>query len=811
MTTSDKERIEALLAALTLDEKAALTGGDDVWHLPAIDRLGIGRLKMSDGPSGVRGQQIGTRRSLSFPCGMAAGATWDLALLERYGAALAEEAIAKGVHVLLGPTVCIPRTPLGGRTFESFAEDPLLSASLTVAYVRGVQGGGVACCVKHFACNDQEQERMTISAEVDERTLREIHLLSFEAAVRDAGVLCVMSAYNKVNGTYSSEHPQLLGEILKEEWGFDGVVISDWFGTHSTAAAVIAGLDVEMPGPPRHLGEKLAAAVRSGEVDEAVLDNHVRRTLRLASRTGLLDNPPADAEPQDPEDPGRRRLARELAVAGTVLLHNDGLLPFDSAVRRVAVIGPNAERIETGGGGSSRVVPHQVLSFVDELRSRLRSRMGEADIVYEKGCDLGHGIPPIDLRLLGDGMRLEYFAGSLDDDVAYTDVLLTSRFITLGDPAPGLPVTAFSLRASAVFRPDVTGAWQLGIANTGTARVLLDGEVVLDNTDPIPGGSFFGMGSRRLAEVFDLDDARDYELVVEMQSAGLPIAGFELGAARPREVDLMERAIAAAAEADVAIVVVGSNSQWETEGTDRPDLRLIGDQDELVRRVLAVNPRTVVVLNAGAPVETPWASEAGALLVLWYPGEEGAPALADILTGAADPGGRLPITFPQRLEDVPTQGRWYPGSDGKVVYGEGVFVGYRHYDRNRVDPAFAFGHGLSYTTFEYGEPVLEMHERQVRVTVPVTNTGRRPGSEVVQLYVSDVEASVERPPKELKAFAKVSLDAGEVANVELELNDRSFAFWDERTHGWVAEPGEFELLMGASSRDIRHRTTIQLE
>jgi len=803
MTTED--RVEDLLASLTLEEKALLTGGDDVWHLPAVERLGLGRLKVSDGPSGVRGERIGTRRSMSFPCGMAAGATWDVDLLRRYGAMLAEEAKAKGVHVLLGPTVCIPRTPLAGRTFESFAEDPLLSARLAVAYIAGVQAAGVGCCVKHFACNDQEHERMTISAEVDERTLREIHLPSFEGAVRDASTWSIMSAYNKVNGTFCGEHPELLGAILKGEWGFDGVVISDWFGTHSSVAAAVAGLDVEMPGPPHHLGHKLAVAAEAGELDESVLDDHARRILRLAGRTGLLDAMPPDGEPQDPEDPNRRRMAREVAVAGTVLLRNDGLLPLTADVKRVAVIGPNGDLVETGGGGSSIVVPHRALSFVGELRERL----GGAEVVYEPGCSLDRGIPMIDPRLLVDGLRLEYFANtSWDGEPAAVDILGRGQFIALGDPVPGVSVGECSVRATGTFRPDLTGTWRLGVANAGKACLLLDGEVLVDNTEPTPGQFFYGMGSDTASAPVDLVAGETHELVVEMRCEGLPIAGFQVSAARPAVPDSMDRAVAAAAHADVAIVVVGSNSQWETEGADRSDLRLVGDQDELIRRVLEVNPRTAVIINAGAPVETPWADSAAAVLMAWYPGEEGAPALADIVTGVTEPSGRLPITFPRHLDDGATHG-WYPGADGKVVYGEGVFVGYRHFDAHDVEPAFCFGHGLSYTTFDYGEATFETHGDRVTVRVPVTNTGSRQGSEVVQLYVGDVEASVSRPVQELKAFAKVELGPGETRAVSLELDERSFAFWDEASHGWLVEPGGFDLHIGSSSRAIHRSLRIE--
>jgi beta-glucosidase len=800
-------RAERVLAQLSLDEKASLTAGRDVWHLPAIEGVGLGALKMSDGPSGVRGERIGQRRSLAFACGMAAGATWDVDLLSRYGTALAAEARSKGVHLLLGPTVCIPRMPLAGRTFESFAEDPCLSARLTVAYIRAVQAGGVGCCVKHFACNDQEHERMTISAEVDERTLREIHLPSFEAAVREAGTWAVMSAYNKLNGIHCAEHPQLLGAILKDEWQFDGVVVSDWWGTHSTLEAASAGLDIEMPGPGRHLGALLAAAAERGEIDPAVIDEHARRVLVLAERCGALDGVGGGAEAED-DDESRRALARELVESSCVLLKNEGVLPLvGDKLRRVALIGPNAAWLEVGGGGSAAVTALRETSLLDELRAHLP----DAEVVHAEGCRIDRGLAPIDARLLGEGLALDYFVGGdLDGAPVGRDRVRTGQFIAWGDPVPGVSVRDFSLRARGTLTPDVSGTWQVAIANTGTARLVIDGRAVIDNARPVRGLSLL-MGDGEPMEPTDveLEAGRPYELVVEFESGHSAIAGFQLVAARPAVEGSMERAAAAAQAADVAVVVIGSNRHWETEGRDRADLRLVGEQDELVRRVAAANPNMVVVVNAGSPVEMPWAERVGAILMLWYPGEEGAPALARILTGAAEPGGRLPITFPARLEDSAAHG-WYPGSDGRVVYGEGTLVGYRHFDARGLEPAFCFGHGLSYTSFDYGPPSLTVEGRRVSIALEVTNTGLRKGSDVVQVYVSDLEASVPRAPRELKGFAKVDLGPGETTTVELALDDRSFAFWDVSTHDWRVEPGTFEIAVGRSSRDIRHVANVEI-
>ncbi len=801
------ERAARLLAHQTLEEKAALTAGHNVWYLPRIDRLGIRALKMSDGPSGVRGAQTGTRRSLAFPCGMATGATWDPDLVRRMGEAFGDEARSKDVQVVLGPTVCIARTPLAGRTFESYAEDPHLSARIAVAWIGGVQSRGVGCCVKHFACNDQEHERTTVSAEVDERTLREVHLPSFEAAVREAGVWAVMSAYNRVNGVYCGEHPRLLGEVLKSEWGFDGAVISDWGGTHSTVEAALAGLDIEMPGRPRHLGPRLAEAVEAGDVPAAALDDHATRVLRLMSRTGVLDAPAPPDERED-DDPARRAIAREVAIAGSALLKNDGLLPLDGfRTKRIAVIGPNAAQIAIGGGGSSAVYPHRYVSFINELRARL----GDVVVVHEPGCALGDGLSPMPPRLLDGAVRLEYFANpEFEGEPSGGDTIGQGQVVSAGPPVRHVPVVATSVRARGVFTPDASGTWQLGVASAGTARLLLDGTAVAESTDEATGTFFLGMGSGPMAHAVDLEAGRTYALTVELRgSASLPGAGFALHARRPLGADPIGRAVEAARDADCAIIVVGASAETESEGFDRPDLRLPGAQDALVRRVIEANPRTAVVLNCGSPVELPWADRAAAILMLWYPGEEGASALADMLTGASEPAGRLPITFPERIEDTPAHGAYYPGSDGEVVYGEGLFVGYRHYDARGIAPRLPFGHGLSYTTFELGAPTVDKDGLRVRVSVPVTNTGARRGSEVVQLYVGDAEASVPRPNKELRAFARVTLVPGATATAALELDERSFAFWDEATHGWKTEPGAFDLHIGVSSAIIRHVVRIE--
>jgi beta-glucosidase len=809
VTTTELEmEIDRLVGAMTLDEKTSLTAGANLWYVPAVERLGIPSLKVSDGPSGVRGDSLVGRRSLSFPCGMAVGSTWNPALAGAMGEALAVEARSKNVHVLLGPTVCIVRTPLAGRTFESFSEDPLLTSRLAVAYVRGVQDGGVGCCIKHFACNDQEHERMRISAEVDERALHEIHLVAFEQAVTEAGVWSVMTAYNKVNGTYCGEQPDLIGGVLRSDWGFDGLVMSDWFGTHSTAPAALAGLDLEMPGPSAWLGPTLAAAVRNREVDESVVDGQVRHMLRLMGRVGILGNGTVPADEAEEDDPGRRALARQIATEGTVLLVNDGLLPLDpDAVSSVAVIGPNARQLAMGGG-SSEVTPHRRRSVADALAERLPG----AEVSAEVGCRIDRGLPSIDLGLVAtSGFAVEYFDNAeLNGDPVATGTAHAARIMWIGPPHPGLTTGTCSVRISGRFTPDVAGAWRLGLESAGRSVLRLDGDVVVDNTDPARGQGFYGAGSAPVEVTFDLAAGRTYDLAVEVwpRSASSPIMGARIGASPPDTGDEFERAVRAAAEADVAVVVVGSNGEWESEGHDRPDLSLPGRQRELIEAVIEANRRTVVVVNAGSPVEMPWADRAGAVLTTWYPGEEGADALAAMVVGLAEPSGRLPITIPARVEDGPAglgvEGARYPGVDGRVEYGEGVLVGYRFYETTHLAPRFEFGFGLSYGDIVYEE----MRADATRVSVRLVNTGSRRGTEVVQAYLRAPEARVRRPDRELVGFAKVSLDAGAEATVEIPLGPAALRYWDDETHGWRSDPGRYEILVGASSRDIRASTEI---
>ena len=809
-------RIDQLLADLTLDEKAAIVAGVDLWHTAAVPRLHVPALKVTDGPAGARGERWTGRASASFPCGTALGATWNPDLVRVVGERIGGEARRKGAHVLLAPTVNIHRHPLAGRNFECYSEDPYLSARMAVAYITGVQSTGVGCAVKHFVATDSEFERMTISSEVDARTLREISLVPFEAAVREAGTWAVMAAYNRLNGTYCSEHP-LLASLLRTEWSFDGVVMSDWYGTHSTKPAAQAGLDLEMPGPPQWFGSHLADAVRAGEIDEAVVDDKVWVRIALLDRAGALDGSEPGPE-QSIDDPEDRVVIRRAATESFVLLHNrDSLLPIEARAGEpplLAVIGPNASLAMIQGGGSARV---SAFAPVTPLAG-IRERFGDTfRIEHERGCTSYKQTPVLDTTVLDGPLQVAYYAGrEREGEPVLVEPGDRGWFTFTGPFTPEVP-EEFSMRISGTLVAPESGAWTLSLVQIGRARLALDGEVVVDNWNPSGrSDAFMGFASAEVTAPVELVAGEPHALEIEYTLPAPSMGGLAIGCMPPSPADALDRAIALAARADVVVCVIGTDGDWETEGVDRPEMTLPPPQDELVRAVAAANPHTAIVVNAASPVQMDWAADVDAVLQCWFAGEEWGHALADVLSGDVAPSGKLPTTFPVRIEDTPAY-TTYPGERGQVRYGEGVFVGYRWYDARRIEPRFCFGHGLSYTTFAIGPPIVPAAEissgalsdgATVRLTVPVRNTGARRGAEVVQCYVHDAAASVARPPQELKAFAKVWLDAGQAGEVVLELGRRAFAFWDVTADAWAVEPGDFELRIGTSSRDIAHRVPL---
>ncbi len=829
--------VEALLGSLTLEEKAALTAGEGMFHTPGVERLGIPSIQVTDGPSGARGLSypgLGGPSSTCIPCGSAIGATWDPALAEELGALVARDAFDRGCRGLLAPTVNLHRSPLAGRNFECYSEDPLLSGKLAAGYVRGVQSEGVFATVKHLVCNDAEFERFTISSEVDQRTMRELYLVPFEIAVKEGGALAVMCSYNRVNGRWVTQQPELLTGILREEWGFEGLVMTDWFATVDTESSLRAGLDLEMPGPGRSFGAVLVAAVEEGRVDESDLDAALRRLLGGYDRIGALDGPapPLNPRPPGPEDTA---LLRQGAAEAIVLLSNDGVLPLDpGSLRRVAVLGPRADDPCLNGGGSARVILHKVVSPLAELRAAFGETV---EVVHARGCEADRSPRVVGGPVLHapDGFEGVVHVGpGLTGELFGRKHLDQLRVFVFSSGAQEYPEGPWSMRVRGTVVPEEDGVFQLALGQAGRARVFVDGELVLDGvTDPPPpgGSDFFGLASQDMVSAErTLTKGKPVELVVEYDSGESPSGGFRVGFRSLDGDTLMERAVAAAAEADAAVLVVGTSDEWETEGNDRAFFALPGRQAELIEKVAAANARTVVVVNAAGPVDMAWADGVAAVLQSSFGGEEMAAAVADVLTGRSEPGGRLPTTIPERIEHSPSYDN-FPGEGGELRYGEGVFMGYRGYEHRRIAPCFPFGHGLSYSSFEFGEPSLSISELgpadTLTVSVAVTNTGRRAGSEVVQCYVAPVAPRLARPPKELKAFAKLRLQPGETEIAELVLEERAFSCWDPGDPdwdrivprgapdffgrrvkgapcpaGWRADAGEYDVLVGRSSAEI---------
>ncbi len=696
------QRVADVLSRMTLEEKAAMLAGSGWMESTGVPRLGIPAIKMADGPMGIRiwaGSSADTSvegvihnfTSTAFPAGIDLAASWDPALARQVGQAIGQEVASVGRDMILGPTVNIQRTPLWGRNFESYGEDPYLAGRIAVGYIQGVQGEHVITSVKHFVVNNEEFERHRIDVAVDERTLHEIYFPAFEAAIRDGHVWAVMSSYNKVNGLYAAENPLLKQELYREA-GFKGFVLSDWGSTYSTAATVNAGMDLEMPGGPpmqRWLARpgtqeagndcgylvpaNVIPLVRSGAIPPANLDSNVSRILTVIFEAGLIDHPHAGGAPID--TPAQRAVARKAADEGMVLLKNQGaILPLDAArLHSIAVIGPAAATARIGGGGSGLVVARDVVAPLDAIRKRA----GSAEVRYALGA------------------------------------------VMPGETQP----------------PDAPQSRQ----------------------------------------------------------------------------GLLDQAVMAARNADVALVFVGYSSKLETEGKDRPNMDLPEGQDELIRAVAAVNKKTIVILNAGDSVNLKqWVDQVPALLDAWYGGEEGGDAMADLLFGDVDPSGKLPFSFLRSLEDSPSYGN-YPGQNLHVKYAEGIYVGYRYFDKHPdTRPLFPFGFGLSYTTFELSRleaPHTASAARTFTVSLTVRNTGSREGAEVVQLYIGNPGATVDRPARELKAFERVELAPGASKRVTFELDPRALSFYSIQKHAWTVEPGQFDISVGSSSRDLPLKST----
>ncbi|PCG88799.1 Glycoside hydrolase family 3 [Penicillium occitanis (nom. inval.)] len=829
--------IEKTLSELDLLEKIALTAGNDFWHTVPVERLNIPSVRTSDGPNGIRGTRFFNGvPSACLPCSTALGSTWDVELLEQIGGLLGDEARSKGVHVLLGPTINIQRSPLGGRGFESFSEDGLLSGILAGHYCKGVQSKGVGATLKHFVCNDQEHERMAVDTIVTARALREIYLLPFQHALRICQTACFMTAYNKINGIHVSENASIIDDILRKEWKWNGLVMSDWFGTYSTSGAINAGLDLEMPGPTRWRGENLHHAVNSRKVADYVLDERVRNVLKLvdfAQKSGI----PFDAEEKGLNRPEDQKLLRRAAAESIVLLRNNNdVLPFDKT-KPIAVIGPNSKVAAYCGGGSASLPPYYTVTPFEGI-----STASKADVKFSQGAYAHQTLPLLGplLKTLDGEKQGFVFKAYLEppekrtsDSKPVDEIHLVSSFGFLADyKNPRIPGDLFYADMEGTFTPEEDGLYDFGVTVIGTGKLFVDGELVVDNaTTQRQGIAMFGSATVEETGSKELKAGQTYKILFQYGSRptsklenrsiiDFGLGGFSFGAGkRLSPEESIQQAVDLASKTEQVVLVAGLNGEWETEGHDRENMDLPPGTDELISRVLEANPNAAIVIQSGTPVTMPWADKANVLAQAWFGGNELGNGLADVLYGDVNPAGKLSLTIPARLQDSPSYIN-FSSERGRVLYGEDIYVGYRYFEKTGVKPLFPFGHGLSYTTFKRSDlslqvdtekPVLEDGET-VTASLTVTNTGSVAGAETVQLWMQPPTLeNIRRPVRELKGFTKVYLQPGEKKTVSITVEKKiATSFWDEIRNSWASEKGDYTVLItGTGDEKLSEKFSVE--
>ncbi|KAH0831636.1 hypothetical protein AYO21_01833 [Fonsecaea monophora] len=817
--------VEDVLSQLNTPEKVALLSGIDFWHTAPVHRLGVPSIRVSDGPNGVRGTRFFNGvPAACLPCGTGLAATWDTKLVGKGGALQGAEAIAKGASVILGPTTNMQRSPLGGRGFESFSEDPYLAGAMSSATINGIQSTGVAATIKHYVCNDQEDQRQAIDSILTERALREIYLMPFMLAQKDSKPDCYMTAYNRVNGTHASENPRLIKDVLRGEWGFDGLVMSDWFGTYSTTEAIKAGLDLEMPGPTYIRGHLVNQAMGCGKLTLPDIDDRVREVLKLVKKVQSLGIP-ENAPETTVDTPETAALLRALSSDGIVLMKNENnILPFKKD-KTTAIIGPNAAYAAYCGGGSASLLPYYAISPLDGIRKQV------PDAKYALGAP-GWKALPLMTRLTktkksenGLTMRVFLEPASVTNRKAIDEVLVNKSDILLVDyKHPLIKSSLYWLELDGTFTPEETTDYDFSLCCAGTGKVFVNGKCVVDNeTHQRPGNSFFGAGTAEEIGRMALEKGQTYDIKVTFGTlptmtfsspgtTGFGAGGLRVGLERKAEIKTeVEKAVELAKEVDQVILCVGLNGEWESEGYDRTDMDLPPGSDELVKAVLAVNPNTAIVIQSGTPVTMPWLKDAPAVLQAWYGGNETGNAIADVVFGNTNPSGKLPLSFPIKNEDNPAFLN-YKSERNRAIYGEDVYVGYRFYEKTKKEVAFPFGHGLSYTTFKIKDVSVSDDDVELVVSATVSNTGELDGAQVVQVYVAQQNPSINRPPKELKGFTKVFVKAGESEKVEIVISKKyATSFWDEARDAWVMEKDAFDVLVGDSSANTPLKAQIRVK
>lgn len=810
-------KIENLISKMTLDEKISFIGGFNNFSIRGIERLNIPEIRMSDGPIGVRAD-----RAISFPASIAYAASFNANIAKQVGAAIGSEARSKNIHIMLGPAMNIHRAPFCGRNFEYLGEDPYLAGKLSTSYIIGMQNEGVIATAKHYAVNYQDFDRNNVSSNLDERTLHEIYLPAFKRCVEEGKVATVMTSYNLINGVYASQNDYLNNKVLKGDWGFNGFIMSDWISTYDGLACAKGGLDIEMPSGKFMNSETLIPAIKDGKLDVNVIDDKIRRILTEYNRFGLLEN--ANISKDYIFDEGKSRLvALNAAREGTVLLKNENkFLPIDAKkIKSIAIIGPNAHPAMTGGGGSSLVEPLHPISLLEAVKQQVGDNV---KVTYDEGVSTGEELPAgffnnYDFYIKDKngvkikGVNAEFY----NNEKLQGDVVAIKTFDKLNIQREDFKVGSISdescsIRFTCYFSPEESADYLIAVAGDDGYRLFVDGEKVIEDWKT------HGETVNKYHSYFE--KGKEYEFVVEYFQGG---GGAVIRLASQKRISKVEdkelflsKAERSAKKADLVILNVGFNSKTESEGFDR-SFEMPYGQNELIKRVAAVNPNVLVVLNAGGNVNmNDWIDNVKGLLHAWYPGQEGATAVAEIIFGKTNPSGKLPVSFEYKPEDNPTfKSYWDEDKDLNVTFTEGIFVGYRHYDKSKVKPRFPFGYGLSYTTFGYGKVKVLSNKikagEKLKFSVDITNTGNVDGAEAVQVYVSDLKSSLPRPVKELKAFDKVFLNKGETKTVQFELDKDAFSFYDPAKHGWVIEPGKFNVLIGSSSVDIRSKFNVTLK
>ncbi|KAK6203611.1 beta-glucosidase [Scheffersomyces amazonensis] len=824
-TTAKQLDIEKLIEELTIEEKLSLLAGKDFWHTVPIERLDIPSIRVSDGPNGIRGTKFfNSVPSNCFPCGTGLAATFNKDLLVEVGQLMGKEARMKGAHVILGPTCNIVRSPLGGRAFESYSEDPLLSGHAASHVIQGIQSQKIVACIKHFVANDQEDERKAVNEIITERALREIYLKPFHIAIRDAYPKALMTAYNKINGVHVSQSKQLLQELLRKEWGYDGTIMSDWHGVYSSKESLDAGLNLEMPGPTRFRQQTATLhSIQTNEIHRDVIDDNARYILKLVNES-LKSGIPKDVIESPNPTQEASALLRKAGDESIVLLKNDNnILPLSkTAKEKIAIIGPNAKAAQDSGGGSASLNAAYKITPFEGIESKVKEGGNKITLDYSLGAFLDRNLPDIGHTLINElgqkGLYARFYKEPPESNnrKVFEEFPLSTSRIFLSDfksknLAPG--EILFYADFTGTFIPDETGDYDFGVSCLGTAQLFVDDKLIVDNkTKQTKGDAFFlGVGTREERGVLHLEKGKEYNIRVEFGSsptftlnkAPLEGGGVYFGIRiKTTGEELIKKAVEVAKDADKVVLVVGISKEWESEGFDRPTMDIPGYTNELVSAVVKANPNVIVVNQSGSPVTLPWIKDIPAFVQAWYGGNELGNTIADILFGDHNPSGKLSMSFPEKIEDVPSFLN-FGSTNGQVIYGEDVFVGYRYYDKVKRAPLFPFGYGLSYTTFELKNLVLSSTNDSINISVKVKNTGKVEGAEVVQVYIEPINPNIIRPVKELKDFGKVLLKPGESKTIKLTISIKeATSYWNGYKSKWQSDKGKYKVLVGNSSDNL---------